>query len=335
MVENKNTMSGAERAAVLLLSLGEDAAASVLKHLDPREVQHVGEAMTKISAISNDKLTEVVGDFTTMVGQTAIGLGTTNFVKRILTQALGENKGQSMISRILQGAESKGMDALKWMDARSVSSILKDEHPQICAIVLSSLDSEHGAEVLTLLPEKRRPEILMRVASLDAIHPNALEELDEMLAKQITENISTPPSKVDGLRSAANILNYVDVTLETELIDSIREENREMGEVIREMMFVFDNLIQLDDRGMQRLLREITGDSLVVALKGADEALQQKIFNNMSKRAAEMLEEDLEAKGPVRLSEVEIAQKEILNTASRLSEEGEISLGKKAGDDFV
>ena len=221
------------------------------------------------------------------------------------------------------------------MDPRAVAEIIRLEHPQIIAIVLSYLESDQSAQVLTLLPERMRSDVLMRIASLDGIHPSALRELDDILERQFTGNNNVKSSSVGGTRSAANILNFMDASKGNQIMDLIKESDPDLGQKIEDLMFVFDNLIEVDDRGIQALLREVSSDSLIIALKGADEAIKEKILKNMSKRAAEMLREDLEAKGPVKLSEVEAAQKEILAIARRMAESGEIVLGSQGGDEYV
>jgi len=332
---DEQQISGVERAAIFLLSLGEDSAASILRHLDPMEVQNVGEAMAGLNAVSTEKVTQVVGDFTRtlMSGSQAIS-GTDEYIKRMLYQALGEDKAKSMLGRILQ-SETRGLEAMKWMEAKAVAQILKDEHPQICAIVLLSLESEHSAEVLKLLPSAKRPEIMMRVASLDAINPDALDELDEMMQKQLVDTANSSRSNVDGVRIAAQILNHMDSNAENEIMESIEGLDKDMSLEIRDKMFIFENLAMLDNKDMQRLLRETETDYLVLSLKAAEEGLRDKFYNNMSRRAADMLREDIQLLGPVKLSEVETAQKEILNVAARLAAEGDIAFGHKSDDEYV
>ncbi|MFW5453662.1 flagellar motor switch protein FliG [Thioalkalivibrio sulfidiphilus] len=328
--------TGTERAAVFLMSLGEDAAAEVLKHMGPKEVQRLGTAMATLANVSRTEVQKVLDEFTQAVEeQTALGVGTDEYIRKVLTSALGEDKAGGLINRILLGRNSKGLEALKWMEPRAVAEVIRLEHPQIISIVLSYLDPDHAAEVLSFLPERTQPDILMRIASLDGIQPNALQELDEILERQFSGNSNVKSSAVGGIKSAANILNFMEPSKEATIVDRIREVDEDLSQQIQDLMFVFDNLVEVDDRGIQALLREISTESLVLALKGAEDALKEKIFKNMSKRAAEMLRDDLEAKGPVRLSEVEGAQKEILTVARRMAESGEIVLGGKGGDEFV
>lgn len=333
---NISKVNGTERAAILLLSLGEQDAAAVLKHMGPKEVQKVGAAMATLSNVSKDQVAAVLQDFAnTVENQTALGVGSEDYIRKVLVSALGEDKAGGVIDRILLGRNTKGLEALKWMDPRAVAEIIRLEHPQIIAIVLSYLEADHSAEVLGHLPERTRPDILMRIASLDGIQPSALHELDEILEKQFSGNTNVKSSSVGGVKAAANILNFVDSSLEGAIMDTIREIDADVGQKIQDLMFVFDNLAEVDDRGIQALLREVSSDSLLLALKGSDEIVKEKIFKNMSKRAAEMLRDDLEAKGPVKLSEVEGAQKEILAIARRMSEAGDIVLGGKGADQYV
>lgn len=336
MADNKHAVAGTDRAAILLLSLGEADAAQVLKHMGPKEVQKVGAAMAALTSISKDQVTAVLDDFVkTVENQTALGVGSEEYIRRVMIDALGADKAGGVIDRILLGRNTKGLEALKWMEPRAIADLIRLEHPQIIAIVLSYLDADHAAEVLVALPERIRPDLIMRIASLDGIQPTALAELDEIMEKQFSGNNNVKSSSVGGTKTAANILNFMDGTTESELMDKLKEIDADMGQKIEDLMFVFDNLIEVDDRGIQALLREVSSESLLLALKGADETLKEKIFKNMSKRAGEMFKDDLEAKGPVRLSEVEAAQKEILAIARRMSEAGDISLGGSGGDEYI
>lgn len=318
------------------MSLGEQDASEVLRQLGPKEVQKVGSVMAALTNITRQQAGQVLDDFvSTVEEQTAMGIGNEDYIRNVLVKALGEDKAGGLIDRILMGHSSKGLEALKWMDPRAVAEIVRLEHPQIIAIVLAYLDSDHAAEVLAFLPERVRADIVMRIAALDGIQPQALQELDEIMEKQFSGNASVKSSSVGGFKAAANILNFVETAAESEILEQIREADAQLGDRIQDLMFVFDNLADVDNRGIQALLREISSDSLIVALKGADEAVKEKIFSNMSKRASEMLRDDLEAKGPVRVSEVEAAQKEILAVARRMAEAGEIALGGKGSEQYV
>lgn len=329
------SLSGAERAAILLMSLGDTDAAAILKHMGPKEVQKVGAAMAQTTNVSKEVVLEVINGFVEEVDAQASLSGSEDYIKNLLNQALGEDKANQVIDRILFGHSSKGLEALKWMEPKAVAELIRTEHPQIIAIVLSYLDGDQAAAILSILPERTRSDIVMRIASLDGIQPAALQELDLILEKQFTGSSAVQSSSVGGMKTAANILNFMDGSVEAEIMDELKEADAELGQSIEELMFVFDNIADIDDRGVQTLLREVSSETLVLALKAADEAVKEKIFKNMSKRASEMLRDDLEARGPVRLSDVEAAQKEILAIARRMMESGELAMGGKGGEEYV
>jgi len=324
-----------EKAAILLISLGESDAAEVLKYLGPKEVQKIGEAMTKLDNVPQSQVESVVTDFLGVVSdQTSIGINNDRYIRAMLNQALGEEKAKTLIDRILMTTNTSGLDTLRWMEPRQVAEILRYEHPQIQAVVIAYLDPDQAAAVLGFFDEKLRMELVMRISALDRIQPQALQELNDMLETQVTGSRTSQTTRLGGVRHTADIMNYLDSNIEAELMEAIKDADEGLALEIQDLMFVFDNLLEVDDRSIQVILREITTDVLVVALKGADTALQEKIFKNMSKRAAELLRDDLEAKGPVRVSEVEAAQKEILAVARRLADEGEIVLGG-GGEDMI
>lgn len=329
-------LDGVEKAAILLLSLSEEDAAQILKHLEPKQVQKVGLAMAQMTDLNQAKISAVHRLFIEQIQNfSTIGFQSEEFIKRALTAALGEEKAANLIDQIVLGGGAKGLDSLKWMDSKQVANIIRNEHPQIQTIVLSYLEPEQSAEILSQFPEKVRLDLTMRIANLEEVQPAALQELNEIMEKQFAGQAGTQTAKMGGLKAAADILNYMDTNIEGQLMDSIREHDEEMAQQIQDLMFVFENLIDVDDRGIQALLREVQQDVLMKALKGTDENLKEKIFKNMSKRAAELLQDDLEAMGPVRVSDVEAAQKEILSAARRLSDAGEIMLGSGGGDDFL
>ncbi len=337
--KNENTVigqiTGVERAAILMLALGERDAAELLKHMGPREVQEVGMAMVSLNDITTDHMEAVMRHFVmTLEKQTSLGLGSDDYIRNMLTSALGADKASSVIDRILLGRNSKGLEQLKWMEPKAVAELIRLEHPQIIAIVLSFLEADQAAEVLGQFPERVRTDVVMRIATLDGIQPNALKELDEILEKQFAGASNVKSSSLGGVKAAANILNLLDGALESKLMEEILESDADLGQEIQDNMFVFDNLIDVDDRGIQTLLREVASEQLLLALRGADEGLKEKIFKNMSKRAAEMLKDDLEAAAPAKLSDVEKSQKEILQVARRLADAGEMMLGG-GGDEFV
>lgn len=325
-----------DKAAILLLSLGETDAAQVLRHMGPKEVQKVGVAMAQMRNVHREQVEQVMGEFVEIVGdQTSLGVGADSYIRKMLTQALGEDKANNLIDRILLGGNTSGLDSLKWMEPRAVADVIRYEHPQIQAIVVAYLDPDQAGEVLSHFDHKVRLDIILRVSSLNTVQPSALKELNLILEKQFAGNANSTRTTMGGVKRAADIMNYLDSSVEGALMDAIREVDEDLSGQIEDLMFVFDNLADVDDRGIQALLREISSDVLVLALKGSDEAIREKIFRNMSKRAAELLRDDLEAKGPVRVSEVEGAQKEILTIARRMAESGEIVLGGKGGEEMI
>lgn len=324
----KSKLRYVDQAAILLMSLGEGDAAEILKHMGPKEVQRIGAAMSQLANVQQLDVQAVMSNFLDEVRTlTGLGMGADNYIRKMLVTALGEDKANGLIDRILLGGNTTGLDTLKWMEARSVADIIRNEHPQIQAIVIAYLDADQSAEILGFFPEKVRIDIMMRVASLDTVQPGALQELNDILERQFSGNAASQTKAMGGFKVAAEIMNNLDGSIEADLMDSIKEIDEDMGNQIQDLMFVFENLKDIDDRGIQALLREVSSDVLIIALKGADTELQEKIFKNMSKRAAELLRDDLEAKPPVRLSEVESAQKEILTVARRMADSGEIILG--------
>ena len=327
--------NGTERAAILLLTLGEQEAAQILKHMSAKEVQRVGSAMAKMKNVSRSEVEKVIADFTTNVeAQTSVGVGADEFLRKALVNALGEDKAAAIIDRISIGRSTKGLEALKWLDARAVAELIRLEHPQMIAIVLAYLEADHAAEVLSLLPSGMRADVVVRIATLDGVQPTALTELDDIIEKQFSGNSSAKTSILGGPKAAADIMNALEPSHESSIMEQITKSDEQLATTIQDLVFVFDDLIDLDDRSMQELLRQVPGDQLLLALKGADEPLKEKIFKNMSQRAAEMLKDDLEAKGPVRVADVEAAQKVILQTARKLAAAGTIALGGK-GEEYV
>jgi len=336
MSEIEITLNATERGALLLLAVGQDRAASVLKNMGPKEVQIVGSAMATMGQITSEMVDIVLEDFIMEIkDETGLGLDSDSYIRNMLTNALGADKAGNIIDRILMGANSKGIEQLKWMDVRSIADLIRLEHPQIIAMILSLLESDLAAEVLALLAENQRADIIMRIATMESVQPAAIKELDDMMEKQLTGSDSVKASNIGGVDSAANILNYLEGSLSEEMMEGISEFDGELGQQIQDKMFVFADLINVDDRGIQTLLREVSTDQLLVALRGVNEGLKEKIFGNMSKRAAEMLRDDLEAAPPTKLSEVELAQKDILTIAKKLSESGEMMLGSGGGDELV
>lgn len=339
MATNRSDLpvNGAQRAAILLLTLGEQDAAEVLKHLSARDVQAVGSAMAALSSVSREHVEHALEKLNEdMVRQTSLGVGTEEYIRKILVNALGENKAGGLIDRILLGRSSKGLESLKWMESRAIAEMINEEHPQIIALVLAHLEPDQAAEVIGYLPPRVRSDAVMRIATLDGVQPHALNELDEIMERQFSGNTKKLKSaNVGGLKAAADILNAMEGSRETELMTAIRSHDEALGGRIEDLMFVFEDLAELDDRGMQTLLRDVPSATLITALKGTEPDVREKIFANMSKRAADMMRDDLEVKGPVRLSEVDAAQKEVLAIARKLSDAGQLSLASGGGDEFV
>ena len=328
---------GVERAAILLLSLGQDEAAEILKNLGPKEVQKLGHAMAALKQVPRERVEKVIDEFTDQSAKGAPVAVDNEAIKAMLTKALGDDRAANLINRIMQGGDTAGIEGLKWMDAPTVADMIRNEHPQIIATILVHLEFDQAGEVLKGFTERLRNDVLLRIATLDGVQPTALHELNEAMMRILAgASGNVKKAAMGGIRHAAEILNFVGQQVETAIVDNVREYDPELAQKILDEMFVFENLMDIDDRGIQLLLREVQSDSLIIALKGAAPELREKIFKNMSQRAAEMLREDLESKGPVRLSEVEGEQKEILKIARRLADEGQLQLGGGGeGDAFV
>jgi flagellar motor switch protein FliG len=328
--------AGIDRAAILLLTLGEREAAMVLKNLPAKLVQKLGAAMAQISDVSRDEASEVISNFITDAeSQTSVGVANTEFVRNALVEALGESAAANLIDQILLGRASKGLDSLKYMEPKAVADLIRVEHPQIIAIILSQLEAAQAARILACLPPEMHTDLLMRVATVEGIQPDALEELDAVMERQLGNATRLQAAGFAGPKIVADIVNFLEPRIESTVMRELKEADPELGAKIQDLVFVFDNLIEVDDRSMQELLRQISSDKLLLAIKGADDRLRDKIFSNMSQRAAEMLRDDLEAALPVKLSEVENAQREILEIARRLSDEGTITLGARGGETYV
>jgi len=336
MAEEARKLTGTERAAVFLRSLGEAEAAEILKHMNPKEVQKVGQTMATLSNVTREEVQGVLDTFVQTVEQeTGLGIGSHDYVRKMLVGALGEDKAGNLLDRILSGGNTSGLEQLKWMDSRGIYEVIRLEHPQIIAIVCSFLEPDQSAAVLKLFPERDQANVLLRIATLDGVQPAALTELNEILEKQFSGNSGGQTMTVGGMKTAADILNFVEGSVEAAIMESIKETEPDLGQGIQDLMFVFDNLIDVDDRGMQAIMREIKTEDLTLALKGADEGLKEKFLSNMSQRAAEMVRDDLEAMPPVKVSDVETAQKIILTAARTLSDKGDIQLGGAGGEDLV
>jgi flagellar motor switch protein FliG len=327
-------LSTTQRAAVLMLLLGEDQAASIIRYMDPKEVQALGAAMVSVGDISQEAVNEVLDDFiSTFKKQTSLGLGTSDYVESVLRTALGEDKAASVLGRINPTSASKGLEILRWMDARAIAEMVQGEHPQVVAIILSVLENAVAADVLSFLPQEARPEIVERVARLETVQPAAMEELEAIMRKQFASRSSSASSSFGGVKAAAKIMNLTKVDMESMIMKGVESLDADLAQAIQDNMLTFADLGSVDNRAVQTLLRNIEPDLLMVALKGADEIVRDKFMSNMSERARAVFLDDMEAKGPMRLSDVEDAQKKIMRQARKLSEAGELMLA--AGDDFV
>ena len=329
-------LTGTQKSAILMMLLGEDEASEIVRNLSPKEVQHLGTAMYSVQGLDQDTVNAVLDEFLAIIkAQTSLGMGAGNYIRNVMNKALGEDKAQSVLSRIAPSTSARPIEILDWMDARSIAELIIDEHPQIIALIISYLDAGQAADVLGLLPETLQSEIVRRIATLQTVGPDALAELENVMQSKFKANASLRAAKVGGVDAAARIMNFTKQNMEQRIMKDISRNDRELMQAITESMFVFDNLILSDERSLQTLLRSVDNELLVLALKGADEPLREKLFSCMSKRAAANIVDEMEALGPVRLTEVQTAQKEIINVARRMSDEGTIVLAGRGGDDFV
>lgn len=325
-----------EDAAILLMSLGEEEASEVFKHLAPKEVQRLGETMAKLKTITRERMSTVLDKFTAEAGENHMLVADSDeYIKAVLRRALGDEKAGLLIDRILQGSDVTGIESLKWMDGASVAELVRNEHPQILAAILVHLDFDQASEVLKHFTERQRNEVMIRLATLDGIQPSALKDLNEVMSQLLAGGDRLRKSSLGGAKTAAEIINLLGSSIETSVLDYIREADSDLAQKIMDNMFTFDDLEKIDDKGFQSLLKEVQSESLIIALKGATPELREKVFKNMSSRAAETLREDLEMRGPVRVSEVEAEQKEMLKTVRRLVDEGQIVLSSGGEDQFL
>ena len=329
-------LSGTQKSAILMMLLGEEEASEILKNLSPREVQHLGAAMYSVQGLDQDTVNRVLDEFLAIIKeQTSLGLGAGNYIRNVLNKALGEDKAQSVLSRITPSSSDRPIEILDWMDARSISELIIDEHPQIIALVISYLDFGLGADVLMLLPDEIQSDVIGRIATLETVQPDALRELEDVMQRKFKANTTLRATQVGGVKAAARIMNFTKQDMEARIMKELAKGDKLLMQGIQEAMFVFDNLLGSDDKSLQTLMRNVDTEDLVLALKGADEPLREKLFSCMSARAAANLADEMEALGPVRLTEVQEAQKRIINIARRLSDEGSIVLAGRRGDDFV
>ncbi|MEY3338278.1 MAG: Flagellar motor switch protein FliG [Pseudomonadota bacterium] len=325
-------LSNTQRAAVMLMLLGEEEAASVIRHLAPKEVQHLSAAMISVADLSQEAVSAVLDGFiATIKKQTNIG-GGIDYLESVLRNAIGEDKASSVLSRIMPASANRGLEVLQWMDARSISEMIGSEHPQIIAIVLSFLDYDVAADVIRFLPDTLRPEVLSRVATLETIQPTAMQELEVIMRKQFSSNSSLKSSSVGGVKAAARIMNYVKSEIEIGMMSQLAKRDADLAQRIQDNMIAFENLSGCDNRSIQTLMRAVPSELLMQALKGADDILKDKFLLNMSGRAREMFVDEMDSKGPMRLSDVEEARKQILRTARKLSDAGEMMLSGRGAD---
>lgn len=329
-------LTGTQKSAILMMLLGEEEASEILKNLGPKEVQHLGSAMYSVQGLDQDTVNRVLDEFLDIIKeQTSLGLGAGNYIRNVLMKALGEDKAQSVLSRITPSSSDRPIEILDWMDARAISELIVDEHPQIIALIISYLEFSMGADVLNLLPDDLQPEIIRRIATLETVQPDALRELEDVMQRKFKANTTLRATQVGGVKAAAKIMNFTNQNMEARIMKNIGKDDKILMQSIQESMFVFETLIMSDDKSLQTLLRNVEAELIVLALKGADEALRDKLFSCMSSRAAANIMDEMEALGPVRLAEVQEAQKQVIAVARRLSDEGTIVLAGRGGDDFV
>ncbi len=329
-------VKGLESAAILLMSLGEEGASEVFKHLAPKEVQGLGETIAHMKGVTRERVDDVLTSFEKVAANDSLLVSDSNeYVRSVLRKALGDDKANLLIDRIMQGSDVSGIESLKWMDPQSVAELLRHEHPQIVAAVLVHLEFDQASDVLKLFTERQRNEVMVRIATLDGIQPTALRDLNDVMSKVLAGGERTKKASLGGVKTAAEILNMLGTSIETSVLDYVREADNDLAQKVMDNMFTFDDVENIDDKGIQALMKEVQSESLVIALKGATPALREKVFRNMSTRAAETLREDLESRGPVRLSEVEAEQKEMLKIVRRLVDEGQIVLAGGGDEQFV
>ena len=329
-------LTGTQKSAILMMLLGEDEASEILKNLTPKEVQHLGSAMYSVEGLDQDTVNKVLDEFLAIIKeQTSLGLGAGNYIQNVLNKALGQDRAQSILGRITPAESNNAIEILEWMDSRAIAELIQDEHPQIIALIISYLEPAQGSDVLVMLNEKIQPEIVKRIATIQTVQPDALKDLEVVMQKKFAANTSLRASQVGGVKAAAQIMNFMKGEDEQKIFKEVAKFSKNLMTEIQEAMFVFDNLIKSDDKSLQMILRSVETEDLVLAMKGADEVLRDKLFSCMSQRAAANIQDEMEALGPVRLTEVQEAQKRIINSARRMSDEGTIVLAGRGGDDYV
>ena len=329
-------LTGTQKSAILMMLLGEEEASEIIRNLSPKEVQHLGSAMYSVQGLDQDTVNKVLDEFLEIIKkQTSLGLGSDSYIRNVLTKALGSDKAQSVLGRITPMSSNRPIEILDWMDARAIAEMVLDEHPQIISLIISYLDPSVGADVMNMLPVDLQADVIRRVATLETVQPDALRELEVVMQQKFAANTSLRASQVGGVKAAAALMNFTQQDTEQRIMKVLGKDDKDLMQAIQENMFLFENLIESDDRSLQTLLRSVETEDIVVAMKGADEALREKLFACMSSRAAANIMDEMEALGPVRLTEVQDAQKAIINVARRLSDEGAMVLAGRGGDDFV
>ncbi|XXK35456.1 flagellar motor switch protein FliG [Rhodobacteraceae bacterium nBUS_22] len=329
-------LTGTQKSAILMMLLGEDEAAEVLKNLSPREVQHLGTAMYSVQTADQETVNSVLDEFLEIIKkQTSIGMGAGNYIRNVLNKALGDDKAQSVLSRITPASSERPIEILDWMDARSIAELVQDEHPQIVALIISYLDYGLASDVLGLLDINLQSEVITRIATLEMVDPEALKELEKVMQRKFKANTSLRSSQVGGVKAAAKIMNFTKEAMEKRILTDVKKVDKDLMQAIQDNMFTFENLGMSDDRSLQTLLRSTESEDLILSLKGADEVLREKLFGCMSTRAAANIQDEMEALGPIRLTEVQNAQKRIIAVARKMSDEGTIVLAGRGGDEMV
>ncbi len=329
-------LTGTQKSAILMMLLGEEEASEIIRNLSPKEVQHLGSAMYSVQGLDQETVNKVLDEFLEIIKeQTSLGLGSDSYIRNVMTKALGNDKAQSVLGRITPMSSNRPIEILDWMDARAIAEMVLDEHPQIISLIVSYLEPSVGADVMNMLPVDLQADVIRRVATLETVQPDALRELEVVMQQKFAANTSLRASQVGGVKAAAALMNFTQQDTEQRIMKVLGKDDKDLMQAIQENMFLFENLIESDDRSLQTLLRSVETEDIVVAMKGADEALRDKLFACMSSRAAANIMDEMEALGPVRLTEVQDAQKAIINVARRLSDEGAIVLAGRGGDDFV
>jgi flagellar motor switch protein FliG len=327
--------SGSESAAILLMMLGDAEAAEILSHLEPHEVQHLGSAMFNVADVSETQVETVFNTFMARnKARTTIGFGAAPRIRAVMEHALGAERAEGMLARITPPTRSRALDALRWMDAKTIAALIADEHPQIAALVVAHLEPPIAADVLQMLPADFQPDVIYRVAKLETVSAEAIEELEKILAREVGRVSASPAPSRGGASEAAKIMNNMKPGSDKIIIRSLGKVDKVLAQRIEDEMFIFEHLMELDDKNLGVLLRNIENEVLVVALKGADEKLKEKMLGCMSARAADSIRDEMAERGPMRLAEVHEAQKEVLSIARRLADSGALMLAGR-GDDYV